>query len=122
MVLLEIIKLTQRNNSFVPNLPVPPENTYFYNLEGWDLHNDWSSSTVHGSPAIYFASGYQMQIALDLQDAKTDRSLFGIDTRGAVSVCYLLQSQNNAGDRTDVFTCFKSILRVAANQQLQVVY
>lgn len=106
----------------MPNLPVPPENTYYYNMEAWDLHNDWSSSTIHGSPAVYLTSGYQMQIALDLQDAATQRLISGIDTRGAVSVCYLLQANNNAGDRTDVFTCFKSILRVGANQQLQVVY
>ena len=91
-------------------------------MEAWDLHNDWSSSTIHGSPAVYLTSGYQMQIALDLQDAATQRLISGIDTRGAVSVCYLLQANNNAGDRTDVFTCFKSILRVGANQQLQVVY
>lgn len=112
----------QINNSFVPNLPVPPETTYFFNQEAWDLHNDYNSSTIHGSPGIYMTSGYQMQIALDLMDSSVQHSLFGIDTRGAVSVCYLLQNNNNANDRTDIFTCFKSILRVAANQQLQVVY
>ena len=112
----------QINNSFVPNLPIQPETSYFFNLEGYDMHNDWLSSTIAGNPALYLASSYQMLVALDFMDAETKHALFGVDTRGAVSVAYVLQNNNNGGDRTDIFTCFKSVLRVAANQQLQVIY
>jgi len=34
----------------------------------------------------------------------------------------LLQDDNNAGDRTDIFTCFTSVLKIGANQQIQIIY
>jgi hypothetical protein len=63
-----------------------------------------------------------MGVALDFMDDAIPRLVSGVDTRGAVSVAYLNQDNNNQGERTDVFTCFTSILRVGANQQVQVVY
>lgn len=112
----------QINNSFVPNVKIDPSFNYYNHLEAWNLHNDWLSSTIQANPAIFLNSGYQMAVALDFQDSSIPRLLSGIDTRGAVSVAYLNQDNNNNGDRTDIFTCFTSILRVGANQQIQVVY
>jgi len=111
----------QINSQFIPNLKVDPSTTYFYNLEAYNAHNDWCSSTTAANPALYLNAQYQMIIALDFMDA-VPRLLSGVDSRGAVSVNYLLQDNNNSNDRTDIFTCFTSVLRVAANQQLQVVY
>jgi hypothetical protein len=111
----------QINSQFIPNLKVDPSTTYFYNLEAYNAHNDWCSSTTAANPALYLNAQYQMVIALDFMDS-VPRLLSGVDSRGAVSVNYLLQDNNNLNDRTDIFTCFTSVLRVAANQQLQVVY
>ena len=111
----------QINSQFIPNLKVDPSTTYFYNLEAYNAHNDWCSSTTAANPSLYLNSQYQMIIALDFMDS-IPRLLSGVDSRGAVSVNYLLQDNNNNADRTDIFTCFTSVLRVAANQQLQVVY
>ena len=55
-------------------------------------------------------------------DASIPRLVSGVDTRGAVSVAYFLQDNNNTNDRTDIFTLFTSILKVGANQQIQVIY
>jgi hypothetical protein len=111
----------QINSQFIPNLKVDPSTTYFYMLEAYNAHNDWCSSTTAANPALYLNSQYQMVINLEFMDS-VPRLLSGVDSRGAVSVNYLLQDNNNLNDRTDIFTCFTSVLRVAANQQLQVVY
>lgn len=112
----------QINNSFIPNVKIDPSFDYYNHLEAWNLHNDWNSSTISGNPAIFLNANYQMTIALDFQDASIPRLLSGCDTRGAVSVAYLLQDNNNTNDRTDVFTLFTSILKVSANQQIQCIF
>jgi len=112
----------QINNSFIPNVKIDPSFDYYNHLESWNLHNDWLSSTISGNPALYLNSNYQATIALDFMDAQIPRLCSGVDTRGAVSVAYFLQDNNNANDRTDIFTLFTSILKVGANQQIQVIY
>ena len=112
----------QVNNAFIPNYKISPVNNFFFNQEMYDMHNDWASGTLAGTPTVYMNSNYQMGIALDFMDSEIPRLVSGVDTRGAVSVAYLNQDNNLNGDRTDIFTCFTSILRVGANQQVQVVY
>ena len=112
----------QLNNNFIPNIKTDPSFTYYNTLEAWNLHNDWLSSTISGNPNLFLNSCYQMSIALDFMDSTIPRLMSGIDTRGAVSVAYLLQDNNNANDRTDIFTAFTSILKIGANQQIQVIY
>ena len=112
----------QINNSFIPNIKIDPSFDYFNYLESWSLHNDWLSSTIAGNPALFLNANYQATIALDFMDASIPRLVSGIDTRGAVSVAYFLQDNNNNGDRTDIFTLFTSILKVSSNQQIQVVF
>jgi hypothetical protein len=112
----------QINNSFIPNVKIDPSFDYYNHLEAWNLHNDWLSSTASGNPALYLNANYQASIALDFMDASIPRLCSGIDTRGCVSVAYYLQDNNNANDRTDIFTLFTSILKVGANQQIQVIY
>ena len=112
----------QLNNAFIPNYKISPVNEYFLNLEAYGLHNDWNSGTLAGTPAMYLNSQYQMIIPLEFMDPDVKRLISGVDTRGAVSVAYLNQDNNVANDRTDIFTCFTSVLRIGANQQIQVVY
>jgi hypothetical protein len=112
----------QINNAFIPNFKINPVNTFFYNQEMYDMHNDWASGQCSTTPSVYLNSGFQMGVALDFMDSEIPRLVSGVDTRGAVSVAYLNQDNNNQNDRTDIFTCFTSILRVGANQQIQVVY
>lgn len=112
----------QINNAFVPNYKISPVNNFFFNQEMYDHHNDWNSGTCSTVPTIYLNSNYQMGVALDFMDDEIPRLVSGVDTRGAVSVAYLNQDANLSGDRTDIFTCFTSILRIGANQQVQVVY
>jgi hypothetical protein len=112
----------QINNAFIPNYKISPVNNFFFNQEMYDLHNEWCSGQNSTTPTVYLNSGYQMGVALDFMDSEIPRLVSGVDTRGAVSVAYLNQDANNQGDRTDIFTCFTSILRVGANQQIQVVY
>ena len=111
----------QVNNAFVPNVKISPWNSYYFLNEAYDQHNDYHSGTITGTPIMFLNSSYQMAIALDFMDAEIPRLVSGVDTRGAVSVAYLNQDNNDQGDRTDIFTCFTSILRVGANQQVQVV-
>jgi len=112
----------QVNSSFIPNVKIDPSFAFYNYLEAWNMHNSYSDSVILGNPNIFLLSGYQMAIALDFMDSAIPRLCAGIDTRGAVSVAYLLQDDNNAGDRTDIFTCFTSVLKVGANQQIQVIY
>ena len=112
----------QINNAFIPNYKISPVNNFFFNQEMYGLHNEWCSGQNSVTPTVYLNSGYQMGVALDFMDSEIPRLISGVDTRGAVSVAYLNQDANNANDRTDIFTCFTSILRVGANQQIQVVY
>jgi len=112
----------QINNSFVPNVKIDPSFAFYNHLEAWNLHNSWSDAVISGAQTIFLNANYQMAIALDFMDSSIPRLCSGIDTRGAVSVAYLLQDDNNAGDRTDIFTCFTSVLKVGANQQIQVIY
>ena len=112
----------QINNSFIPNVKIDPSFDYYNHLEAWNLHNDWLSSTISGNPALFLNSNYQASIALDFMDASIPRLVSGVDTRGAVSVAYFLQDNNNLNDRTDIFTLFTSILKVGANQQIQIVF
>jgi len=112
----------QINNAFIPNYKISPVNTFYFNQEMYGMHNDWCSGQNATTPSVYLNSGFQMGVALDFMDSEIPRLVSGVDTRGAVSVAYLNQDANNNGDRTDIFTCFTSILRVGANQQVQVVY
>ena len=112
----------QINNSFVPNYKISPVNNFFFNQEAYGMHNDWASGTVSTTPSVYLNSCYQMVVALDFQDPSVERLLSGVDSRGAVSVCYLNQDQQYPNETTDIFTCFTSVLRIGANQQIQVVY
>ena len=112
----------QINNAFVPNVKIDPSYAFYNHLEAWNLHNSWSDAVISGAPNVFLLSNYQMAIALDFMDSSIPRLCSGVDTRGAVSVAYLLQDDNNAGDRTDIFTCFTSVLKVGANQQIQVIY
>jgi len=112
----------QINNAFIPNYKINPVNNFFFNQEMYDMHNDWASGQCATTPSVYLNSGYQMGVSLDFMDSEIPRLVSGVDTRGAVSVAYLNQDNNNSNDRTDIFTCFTSILRVGANQQIQVVY
>jgi len=112
----------QINNSFIPNVKIDPSYAFYNHLEAWNLHNSWSDAVISGAPNLFLLSNYQMAIALDFMDSSIPRLCSGVDTRGAVSVAYLLQDDNNAGDRTDIFTCFTSVLKVGANQQIQVIY
>jgi len=111
----------QVNNAFIPNVKISPWNTFYFLNEAYDQHNDYHSGIITGTPLMFLNSSYQMAIALDFMDAEIPRLVSGVDTRGAVSVAYLNQDNNEQGDRTDIFTCFTSILRVGANQQVQVV-
>jgi len=112
----------QINNQFLPNVKIDPNYTYYNHLEAWNLHNSWSDATISGKNSLFQLSQYQMSVALDFMDASIPRLVSGVDTRGAVSVAYLLQDDNNQNDRTDVFLCFTSVLKVGANQQIQVIY
>ena len=112
----------QVNNAFIPNVKIDPSFAFYNHLEAWNLHNSWSDAVISGLSTIFLNANYQMAIALDFMDSSIPRLCSGIDTRGAVSVAYLLQDDNNAGDRTDIFTCFTSVLKVGANQQIQVIY
>ena len=112
----------QINNSFVPNYKISPVNNFFFNQEAYGMHNDWASGTLPTTPSVYLNSCYQMVVALDFQDPSVERLLSGVDSRGAVSVCYLNQDQQYPNETTDIFTCFTSVLRIGANQQIQVVY
>jgi hypothetical protein len=112
----------QVNSQFIPNVKIDPSFAFYNHLEAWNLHNSWSDAVISGSPNIFLLSNYQMAIALDFMDSSIPRLCSGVDTRGAVSVAYLLQDDNNQGDRTDIFTCFTSVLKCGANQQIQVIY
>jgi hypothetical protein len=108
----------QVNGVYVPNYKVSPLNTFFLNQEMYGRQNKGHCSTIM---PVYLNTGYQMGISLDFQDDDVPRLLSGVDSRGSVAVAYLDQDNNNEGDRTDVFACFKSVIRVGANQQVQVI-
>jgi hypothetical protein len=112
----------QINNQFLPNIKTDPSFAYYNSLEAWNMHNSWSDSTISGKNTLFQLSNYNMSVALDFMDAAIPRLVAGVDTRGAVSVAYLLQDANVQGDRTDIFACFTSILKVGANQQIQVIF
>ena len=112
----------QVNSQFIPNVKIDPSFAFYNHLEAWNLHNSWSDAVISGAPNIFLLSNYQMSIALDFMDSSIPRLCSGVDTRGAVSVAYLLQDDNNQGDRTDIFTCFTSVLKCGSNQQIQIIY
>ena len=111
------------NNQLIPNLQVSPLRTYAFTQELLDKE-DWEEGNAVGNPMTYFTSGYAMGITLEYVDKYADesiRELFGLDTRSASSVFYLYQTNNRSGDTTYVFSIFTSVLRVAMNNQIQVV-
>jgi len=111
------------NNQLIPNLQVPPQRTYAFTQELLGKE-DWQEGTCVGTPFIYMSGCYSMGITLEYIDKYCDasvRELFGLDTRSASSVFYLNQTNNAAGDTTYVFSLFTSVLRVAMNNQIQVV-
>ena len=111
------------NNQLIPNLLVPPQRNYAFTQEIMGKE-DWDEGTAVGTPLKYMSFGYAMGITLEYVDKYCDasvRELFGLDTRSASSVFYLNQNQNNQGDTTLVFSLFTSVLRVAMNNQIQVI-
>lgn len=111
------------NNQLVPNLQVAPQRTYAYTQEILGKE-DWQELGCMPNPATYYTSGYAMGITLEYLDKYADdsvRSLFGLDTRSASSVFYLNQTANRLGDTTYIFSMFTSVLRVAMNNQVQVI-
>ena len=111
------------NNQLIPNLLVPPQRNYAFTQEILGKE-DWDEGTGVGTPLKYMSFGYAMGITLEYIDKYCDasvRELFGLDTRSASSVFYLNQNQNNLGDTTLVFSLFTSVLRVAMNNQIQVI-
>jgi hypothetical protein len=111
------------NNQLIPNLLVPPQRNYAFTQEILGKE-DWDEGTAVGTPLKYMSFNYAMGITLEYIDKYCDasvRELFGLDTRSASSVFYLNQNQNNLGDTTLVFSLFTSVLRVAMNNQIQVI-
>ena len=111
------------NNQLIPNLLVPPQRNYAFTQEILGKE-DWTEGTAVGTPLKYMSFNYAMGITLEYIDKYCDasvRELFGLDTRSASSVFYLNQNANNAGDTTLVFSLFTSVLRVAMNNQIQVI-
>ena len=111
------------NNQLIPNLQVPPQRTYAFIQEMLDKE-DWQEGTAINSPATFYTGCYAMGITLEYLDKYSDnsiRELFGLDTRSASSVFYLNQTNNRTGDTTYIFSVFTSILRVAMNNQVQVI-
>ena len=111
------------NNQLIPNLLVPPQRNYAFTQEILGKE-DWEEGTAVGTPLKYMSFNYAMGITLEYIDKYCDasvRELFGLDTRSASSVFYLNQNQNNQGDTTLVFSLFTSVLRVAMNNQIQVI-
>jgi len=111
------------NNQLVPNLQVAPQRTYAFTQEILGKE-DWQELGCMPNPATYYTSGYAMGITLEYLDKYADdsvRSLFGLDTRSASSVFYLNQSNSRFGDTTYIFSMFTSVLRVAMNNQVQVI-
>jgi len=111
------------NNQLIPNLQVPPTRNYAFTQEilGKD---SWDCGTAVGTSMNYMSFCYAMGISLEYIDKYCDasvRELFGLDTRSASSVFYLNQTNNNAGDTTIIFSIFTSVLRVAMNNQIQVI-
>ena len=111
------------NNQLIPNLQVPPQRTYAFIQEMLDKE-DWEEGTAINNPATFYTGSYAMGITLEYLDKYSDnsiRELFGLDTRSASSVFYLNQTNNRAGDTTYIFSVFTSVLRVAMNNQVQVI-
>ena len=111
------------NNQLIPNLQVPPQRTYAFIQEMLDKE-DWEEGTAINNPATFYTGCYAMGITLEYLDKYSDnsiRELFGLDTRSASSVFYLNQTNNRTGDTTYIFSVFTSILRVAMNNQVQVI-
>jgi len=111
------------NNQLIPNLQVAPQRTYAFIQEMLDKE-DWEEGTAINSPATFYTGCYAMGITLEYLDKYSDnsiRELFGLDTRSASSVFYLNQTNNRTGDTTYIFSVFTSILRVAMNNQVQVI-
>ena len=111
------------NNQLIPNLQVPPQRTYAFIQEMLDKE-DWEEGTAINSPSTFYTGSYAMGITLEYLDKYCDnsiRELFGLDTRSASSVFYLNQTNNRSGDTTYIFSVFTSILRVAMNNQVQVI-
>lgn len=111
------------NNQLIPNLQVAPQRTYAFIQEMLDKE-DWEEGTAINSPATFFTGSYAMGITLEYLDKYSDnsiRELFGLDTRSASSVFYLNQTNNRSGDTTYIFSVFTSVLRVAMNNQVQVI-
>jgi len=111
------------NNQLIPNLQVLPQRTYAFTQELLGKE-DWEEGTALANQFQYMSSSFAMGITLEYIDKYCDasvRELFGLDTRSASSVFYLNQTNNNAGDTTYVFSLFTSVLRVAMNNQIQVI-
>jgi hypothetical protein len=111
------------NNQLIPNLLVAPQRNYAFTQEILGKE-DWEEGTAVGTPMKYMSFNYAMGISLEYIDKYCDasvRELFGLDTRSASSVFYLNQTNNNLGDTTLVFSLFTSVLRVAMNNQIQVI-
>ena len=111
------------NNQLIPNLQVPPQRTYAFIQEMLDKE-DWEEGTAINNPATFYTGSYAMGITLEYLDKYSDnsiRELFGLDTRSASSVFYLNQTNNRSGDTTYIFSVFTSVLRVAMNNQVQVI-
>ena len=111
------------NNQLIPNLQVAPQRTWAFTKELLGME-DSCEGTYHQSPLHYMSFGYSMAITLEYIEKyapENIRELFGLDTRSASSVFYLNQTNNLSGDTTIVFSEFTSVLRVAANNQVQVV-
>jgi hypothetical protein len=111
------------NNQLIPNLQVSPQRTYAFIQEMLDKE-DWEEGTAINGPSTFYTGSYAMGITLEYLDKYSDtsiRELFGLDTRSASSVFYLNQTNNRTGDTTYVFSVFTSVLRVAMNNQVQVI-
>ena len=111
------------NNQLIPNLQVAPQRTYAFIQEMLDKE-DWEEGTAINNPATFYTGSYAMGITLEYLDKYSDnsiRELFGLDTRSASSVFYLNQTNNRSGDTTYIFSVFTSVLRVAMNNQVQVI-
>ncbi len=111
------------NNQLIPNLLVNPQRNYAFTQELLGKEQ-WQEGTAIGTPMTYMSCAYAMGITLEYLNKYGDasiRDLFGLDTRSASSVFYLNQTNNNAGDTTLVFSLFTSVLRVAMNNQIQVI-
>ena len=111
------------NNQLIPNLQVAPQRTYAFIQEMLDKE-DWEEGTAINNPTTFYTGSYAMGITLEYLDKYSDnsiRELFGLDTRSASSVFYLNQTNNRSGDTTYIFSVFTSVLRVAMNNQVQVI-